>query len=239
MSRLPPGLRFYPTEVELVTFYLRNKLADRSPEIDRFIPAVDVYSFHPMELPPISGEASIGDPEQWFFFCPRQEREAQGGRPTRTTRYGYWKATGSPTQVIHEGRPVGRRTTMVFYEGRPQSGRKTSWKMNEYTAYDETSAPGATQRVRREFCLCRLYKKTEGQRSFDRRPTVAALSKEAGDMNIGVSNTPAVGNLTRTAAEEELYTSFPNEQEQAWAGIHDITDEEWDLSLLLGTDHES
>ncbi|CAA6660645.1 unnamed protein product [Spirodela intermedia] len=190
MSRLPPGLRFYPTEVELVTFYLRNKLADRSPEIDRFIPAVDVYSFHPMELPrehllrlfalllltTATRKHIVGDPEQWFFFCPRQEREAQGGRPTRTTRYGYWKATGSPTQVIHEGRPVGRRTTMVFYEGRPQSGRKTSWKMNEYTAYDETSAPGATQRVRREFCLCRLYKKTEGQRSFDRRPTVAALS---------------------------------------------------------------
>lgn len=107
-----------------------------------------ILSGHGIPRAAISGEASVRDSEQWFFFCPRQEREAQGGRPTRTTQYGYWKATGSPTQVIHEGRNVGKRTTMVFYEGRPPSGRKTSWKMNEYTAYDETSTPGATPTVK-------------------------------------------------------------------------------------------
>lgn len=88
-----------------------------------------------------------GEGEPWFFFCPRQEREARGGRPSRTTPSGYWKAAGTPGLVYAaDGRPIGTKKTMVFYRGRAPSGTKTNWKMNEYRAlqYYDDAAGGPT-----------------------------------------------------------------------------------------------
>lgn len=87
----------------------------------------------------VAGERCRGDTEQWFFFVPRQEREARGGRPSRTTSSGYWKATGSPGPVFsNDNRMIGVKKTMVFYTGKAPTGRKTIWKMNEYKAVDES-----------------------------------------------------------------------------------------------------
>jgi hypothetical protein len=86
----------------------------------------------------------IKDPEQWFFFIPRQESEARGGRPKRLTNTGYWKATGSPGSVFSNNRSIGLKRTMVFYSGRAPNGRKTEWKMNEYKAIDQGKASSST-----------------------------------------------------------------------------------------------
>jgi hypothetical protein len=131
-----PGFRFYPTEEELLGFYLRHRLAGTRPDVERVIPVVDVYGYHPSQLAALAGEASARDTEQWFFFCPRAERELHGGRPARTTPSGYWKATGSPSCVISSAtnRVIGVKRTMVFYQGRAPTGTKTRWKMNEYKA---------------------------------------------------------------------------------------------------------
>ncbi|EEF32064.1 NAC domain-containing protein, putative [Ricinus communis] len=138
MEDLPPGFRFYPTEEELVSFYLHNKLDGRREDLnrvmDRIIPVLDIYDYNPWDLPQFAGDLSSRDPEQWFFFIPRQESEARGGRPKRLTTCGYWKATGSPGQVYSNNRSIGMKRTMVFYNGRAPNGRKTDWKMNEYKA---------------------------------------------------------------------------------------------------------
>lgn len=47
---LPPGFRFYPTEEELLSFFLRHRLAGTRPAVERLIPAVDIYSYHPADL---------------------------------------------------------------------------------------------------------------------------------------------------------------------------------------------
>nr|CAB3478927.1 unnamed protein product [Digitaria exilis] len=201
----PPGYRFYPTEEELICFYLRNKLDNLRDDIERVIPVVDVYAVDPPQLPEIHemlcGGAGEGD-ETWFYFCPRQEREARGGRPSRTTPSGYWKAAGTPGVVYSSGdrRAIGMKKTMVFYHGRAPSGAKTKWKMNEYRAlqyYDSApTAPAAVgndgsssssahaaaaasanvppPQLRSELSLCRLYTKSGTLRQFDRRPLAAA-----------------------------------------------------------------
>ena len=52
MAELPPGYRFYPTEEELVRFYLRHKLdGSRLADIERVIPVVDVFSLDPWQIP--------------------------------------------------------------------------------------------------------------------------------------------------------------------------------------------
>ncbi|XP_030503399.2 NAC domain-containing protein 90 [Cannabis sativa] len=173
-QELPPGFRFYPTEEELVSFYLRNKLDSKREEVNRVIKVIDIYSIEPWDLPKHSGELCQGDTEQWFFFTPRQEREARGGRPNRTTASGYWKATGSPSYVYSsDNRVIGVKKTMVFYKGKAPTGRKTKWKMNEYRAIEEVNSSNniTTPTLRHEFSLCRVYIISGSFRAFDRRPT--------------------------------------------------------------------
>ncbi|PSR98524.1 NAC domain-containing protein [Actinidia chinensis var. chinensis] len=178
MEDLPPGFRFYPTEEELVSFYLHNKLEGRRHEaLEQVIPVLSIYDFNPWDLPQFAGERCRGDPEQCFFFIPRQERETRGGRPNRLTTSGYWKATGSPGYVFSSrNRAIGTKRTMVFYNGRAPNGSKTEWKMNEYMAIHEgeassSSSTSAIPKLRKEFSLCRVYKKSKCLRAFDRRPS--------------------------------------------------------------------
>ncbi|XP_010271600.1 PREDICTED: NAC domain-containing protein 90-like [Nelumbo nucifera] len=179
MEDLPPGYRFYPTEEELILFYLNNKLGGSRQDLERVIPVVDIYELDPWQLPKISGALCNGDPEQWFFFTPRQEREARGGRPNRTTNSGYWKATGSPGYVYSSSnRIIGVKKTMVFYNGKAPTGEKTKWKMNEYRAIqgEATSSGSASPLLRHEFSLCRVYVRSGRLRAFDRRPPAATTS---------------------------------------------------------------
>ncbi|WVZ98752.1 hypothetical protein U9M48_044146, partial [Paspalum notatum var. saurae] len=265
---LAPGFRFYPTEEELVCFYLRNMLYGiRRADIERVIPVVaDVCAFDPWQLPGTSSPVVVvhtpsiytpqsisttavdrsnawffcllvsgvvanndgsivasmraeahrgacsGHGEPWFFFCPRQEREARGGRPSRTTPSGFWKAAGTPGLVYAaDGRPIGTKKTMVFYLGRAPAGNncKTEWKMNEYKALEnehEDSAAAAAAvpaashalQTRTEFSLCRLYTKTGCPWQFDRRPSTAAAAAGAG----GGENAPPAAAALPPNAEQ-------------------------------------
>ncbi|KAH7554107.1 hypothetical protein ACOSP7_028887 [Xanthoceras sorbifolium] len=182
---MPPGFRFYPTEEELVSFYLHNKLEGNREDLNRLmgrvIPVVNIYHYNPWDLPQFSEYLCHRDPEQWFFFIPRQESEARGGRPNRLTTTGYWKATGSPGYVYSSNRPIGEKRTMVFYNGRAPSGSKTEWKMNEYKAIDgeaSSSTAAIPPVMRQEFSLCRVYKKSKCLRAFDRRPPAGVVIGE-------------------------------------------------------------
>ena len=51
---LPLGFRFYPTEEELLSFYLHNKLSKiREADIERVIPVADIYRLDAWQLPGI------------------------------------------------------------------------------------------------------------------------------------------------------------------------------------------
>ncbi|XP_043697700.1 NAC domain-containing protein 90-like [Telopea speciosissima] len=205
--------RFYPTEEELISFYLRNKLEGTRPDLDRVIPVLDIYEMDPWHLPQFSGELCRGDPEQWFFFVPRQEREARVGRTSRTTCSGYWKATGSPSYAYSSGnRIIGMKKTMVFYKGKAPSGSKTEWKMNEYRAIlgheASSSSNSATPNriLRHEYSLCRVYKGSGSLRAFDRRPSSSGVTtSEMGMHNVhqaassGVGTTGGIGEMATTS----------------------------------------
>ncbi|GFZ17767.1 NAC domain containing protein 90 [Actinidia rufa] len=177
LEEMPPGYRFYPTEEELVSFYLRTKLQRNRDELDRVIPVLDIFKLEPWYLPELSGELCHRDTEQWFFFAPIQEREAHGGRPSRTMASGYWKAMGSPSYVYSsDNRVIGVKKTMVFYEGKAPTGRKTKWKMNEYRAIEQP-AGCAVPKLRNELRLCRVYVVSGSFQAFDRRPLVSETSR--------------------------------------------------------------
>ncbi|KAF8034086.1 hypothetical protein BT93_C0385 [Corymbia citriodora subsp. variegata] len=193
MEDHPTGFRFYPTEEELLSFYLHNQLqGSLQDRLRRIIPVLDIYATEPWNLPELSGELCRQDKEQWFFFAPMQEREARGGRPSRSTVVGYWKATGSPGYVYSsDNRVIGMKKSMVFYVGKAPTGRKTKWKLNEYRAIEIISPLNANSasssmpvfRLRHEFALCRVYVVSGSSRAFDRRPMelVVAETIQRGD----------------------------------------------------------
>ncbi|XP_030523160.1 NAC domain-containing protein 6 [Rhodamnia argentea] len=154
-----PGFRFHPTEEELLDFYLRNMISNKKLRFD-VIGFLNIYNYDPRELP---GLAKIGERE-WYFFVPRDRKHGSGGRPNRTTKHGFWKATGSDRKIVSlsdHKRVLGLRKTLVFYEGRAPRGSKTDWVMNEYRLPDDSSP--------KEMVLCKIYRKATSLKVLEQR----------------------------------------------------------------------
>lgn len=160
---LPPGFRFHPTDEELITFYLANKIQN-SMFTDRAISEADLNKCEPWELP---GKAKMGEKE-WYFYSSRDRKYPTGMRTNRATRAGYWKATGKDRDVIcpRTGKLVGMKKTLVFYKGRAPKGLKSNWVMHEYRALDTIyNSPSLRVKARAgkdEWVVCRVFHKTAG-----------------------------------------------------------------------------
>ncbi|KAE9620255.1 hypothetical protein Lal_00019497 [Lupinus albus] len=161
-----PGFRFHPTEEELVDFYLKNMVVGKKFRYD-VIGFLNIYHHEPWDLPDLS---KMGERE-WYFFVPRDKKHGSGGRPNRTTKKGFWKATGSDRKIVTLSDPkriIGLRKTLVFYEGRAPRGYKTDWVMNEYRLPDNCKLP-------KEIVLCKIYRKATSLKVLEQR---AALEEE-------------------------------------------------------------
>ncbi|XP_059648336.1 NAC domain-containing protein 35-like [Cornus florida] len=146
-----PGFRFYPTEEELIEFYLRRRVEGKRFNVE-LITYLDLYRYDPWELPAL---ATIGEKE-WFFYVPRDRKYRNGDRPNRVTTSGYWKATGADRMIRAENlKSIGLKKTLVFYFGKAPKGIRTSWIMNEYRLphheFERLQKP--------EISLCRVYKR--------------------------------------------------------------------------------
>uniref|UniRef100_A0A0D9WUB0 NAC domain-containing protein n=1 Tax=Leersia perrieri TaxID=77586 RepID=A0A0D9WUB0_9ORYZ len=174
-----PGFRFHPTEEELLEFYLKQVVHGKKLKFD-IIPTVHLYRHDPRELPSL---ARIGERE-WYFFVPRDGAGARkngssaGGRPSRTTEHGFWKATGSDRAVRCAADPkklIGLKKTLVYYEGRAPRGTKTDWVMNEYRLPD---AAGEDHRPHQEdVVLCKVYRKAVSLKELEQRVAMEELAR--------------------------------------------------------------
>uniref|UniRef100_M1D6G0 Nam 18 n=1 Tax=Solanum tuberosum TaxID=4113 RepID=M1D6G0_SOLTU len=124
---LPPGFRFHPTDEELITHYLSNKVVDTN-FIAIAIGDVDLNKVEPWDLP---WKAKMGEKE-WYFFCVRDKKYPTGLRTNRATAAGYWKATGKDREIYRGKSLVGMKKTLVFYKGRAPKGEKTNWVIHEF-----------------------------------------------------------------------------------------------------------
>ncbi|KAL2231727.1 NAC domain-containing protein 35-like [Sesamum indicum] len=162
-----PGFRFHPTEEELLNFYLKSMVLGKKLRGD-IIGFLNIYNHDPKDLP---GLAKIGERE-WYFFVPRDRKHGSGGRPSRTTKNGFWKATGSDRKVLSMSdlkKMLGLKKTLVFYEGRAPRGRRTDWIMNEYRLPDSCSPPS------KDIVLCKIYRKATSLKVLEQR---AAMEEE-------------------------------------------------------------
>ena len=153
---LPPGFRFHPTDEEIITHYLKEKVfnirftaaaigqADLNKNEPWDLPSKssqDRFLFWPFQtsssikilILDLSAEIAKMGEKEFYFFCQRDRKYPTGMRTNRATVSGYWKATGKDKEIFRgKGCLVGMKKTLVFYTGRAPKGEKTNWVMHEY-----------------------------------------------------------------------------------------------------------
>ncbi|WOK99903.1 NAC domain-containing protein [Canna indica] len=157
--QLPPGFRFHPTDEELITHYLTQKLTE--PDFDaRAVAEVDLNKCEPWDLP---GKAKMGEKE-WYFFSQRDRKYPTGVRTNRATNAGYWKTTGKDKEIFNSNTSelVGMKKTLVFYKGRAPRGEKTNWVMHEYRLHSKS----ALKINKDEWVVCRVFMKSSGSKKY-------------------------------------------------------------------------
>ncbi|XP_058097381.1 NAC domain-containing protein 104-like [Magnolia sinica] len=157
---LPPGFRFYPTDEELVVYFLRRKAA-HLPFHPDVIPDVDLGRYDPSEL---SGKALEAN-NQWYFFSQMTQN--------RVSSNGYWKTVGYDEPITSGSKTVGMKKSLVFYVGESPTGMKTNWAMHEYQLLECGTSTSSRSSKRRgkpkiawnEWVLCRVYENNCGSQS--------------------------------------------------------------------------
>ncbi|RRT35620.1 hypothetical protein B296_00052613 [Ensete ventricosum] len=132
-GRFPVGIRFAPSDEELITCYLALKQKGE-PLPSNAVVDVDLYKYHPQQLAEMHRQVTENE---WYFFTPRNRKYTNGERPNRCTGEGYWKATGADLAIYdRRDRKIGVKKQLVYYDGKQQEGKKTKWMMMEYRIYD-------------------------------------------------------------------------------------------------------
>ncbi|KAK8712874.1 hypothetical protein V6N13_148102 [Hibiscus sabdariffa] len=155
---LPPGFRFHPTDEEIITHYLTEKVMNSNFSASA-IGEVDLNKCEPWDLPK---KAKMGE-KQWYFFCQRDRKYPTGMRTNRATESGYWKATGKDKEIFKgKGCLVGMKKTLVFYKGRAPKGEKSNWVMHEYRLEGKFSYHNLPTGAKDEWAVCRVFDKNTG-----------------------------------------------------------------------------
>ncbi|CAK9153919.1 unnamed protein product [Ilex paraguariensis] len=145
--------------------------------------------------------AKIGERE-WYFLVPRDRKHGSGGRPNRTTKNGFWKATGSDRKIWSSSDPkrvIGLKKTLVFYKGRAPRGCKTDWVMNEYRLPD-------TCPLRKDIVLCKIYRKATSLKVLEQR---AAMEEQMKTIHALAPTSPLMDTMSFCSQADEFIVPMP------------------------------
>ncbi|KAG2587663.1 hypothetical protein PVAP13_5NG162200 [Panicum virgatum] len=179
---LPPGFRFYPSDEEIITFYLMPKVHQSSFTCNA-MGEIDFNKTEPWELP---NKAKLGEKE-WYFFYKKDRKYPTGTRANRATKDGYWKATGKDKEIYRDvvgpalPQLIGMKKTLVFYKGRAPGGKKTDWVMHEFRLQGSNRLPCPTSsstslttmkssNSKDDWVVCRVFHKATGKKRTSALP---------------------------------------------------------------------
>ena len=214
-QRLPPGFRFHPTDVELVAYYLKEKINGRPIEMNP-IAAVDLYKVEPWDLPAMSRLQSCD--QEWYFYSARDRKYPNGSRTNRATEIGYWKSTGKD-RTVKCTRSTGMKKTLVYYRGRAPRGERTDWVMHEYRMEDKVYE-NLTGR-QEPYVLARVFKKS-GAGPKNGEQYGAPFIEEANSPAIEIEDEDVPLELEQPEAEAESEVKVEPVPEMGVAGAGDV-----------------
>ncbi|XP_037418007.1 NAC transcription factor 32-like [Triticum dicoccoides] len=218
-----PGVRFVPTDQELILCYLRSKLRGDPPPTT-LVHDDDVYAEHPQILTERLGP-SVED--YWYVFTQRNRKYAKGGRPSRNTGdTGRWKSVGKNMPVTYgkEKATIGFRNSLAYevflYDDGGDSKKKriekTEWKMAEFVDVDSnmpvSSAPNFM--LLNEWVLCRITRKPEKKKGEEEDPG-ASPADEVVEEEEGAEEEHEPSSMM--LVDEPLTDTSPDTSQQAQA----------------------
>ncbi|KAF5732021.1 hypothetical protein HS088_TW18G00709 [Tripterygium wilfordii] len=181
------GYRFHPTEVELIDYFLKNKMLGHELKVRR-IAEVDVCKFEPWDLPEHCATDSKN--RSWYFFSRPIYKYSNSKRANRKTKAGYWKVTGKKRNIKDRANKViGTKWTLVFYEGRSPKGIKTNWVIHEYH-------PNSISSNERDFVVCRLKRKHGGK--------INSCTQNEGETSSNHHSTSGIGSCIVDSSSPEV-----------------------------------
>ncbi|KAE9599623.1 hypothetical protein Lal_00021325 [Lupinus albus] len=187
---LPPGFRFHPTDEEIITFYLTEKVMNNNFSATA-IGEADLNKSEPWDLPK---KAKMGE-KHWYFFFQKDKKYPTGMRTNRATESGYWKATGKDKEIYKgKGNLVGMKKTLVFYRGRAPKGEKTNWVMHEFRLEGKFACFNLPKAAKDEWVVSKVFNKTT---DVKKTPSIHGLLRmnSIGDDILDCSSIPPLVNL--------------------------------------------
>ncbi|CAL5067153.1 unnamed protein product [Urochloa decumbens] len=204
-----PGFRFHPTDEELVTFYLRRKVAGKRLSIE-IIKDFDIYKHDPWDLPKSS---TISGEKEWYFFCLRGRKYRNSIRPNRVTGSGFWKATGIDRPIYsaatgRAGDSIGLKKSLVFYRGSAGKGTKTEWMMHEFRLPPRPESPNTSpsEQEAEVWTICRIFRRNFTYKKHPQQQHLAGKVSAAA----AVISQPDTSSITGGSLESDTGDEYTN-----------------------------
>ncbi|EEF52374.1 transcription factor, putative [Ricinus communis] len=170
MSFVAPGCRFYPSDEQLLCYYLTSKTdevgdGNNDKKINGYdlIKELDLYEYEPSNLPENAcySYGYKGRRRHWYCYTKKFRVWKGEGRRRRRRKAkgGYWRSSGRVRDVVDPGGKVviGTRSKFVFYSGNSvQSLIRTDWVLYEYALMHHVKA---------SYVLCRVFVKSRAGNS--------------------------------------------------------------------------
>ncbi|KAJ0024888.1 hypothetical protein Pint_08744 [Pistacia integerrima] len=184
---LPPGFQFYPSDEQLLCYYLTNKNANADETGNPFgydlIKELDLHEYQPHELPEKAcyTYGDRGRRRHWYCYCKVRVRN---GRKSWRAKNGYWRKKGRVREVVKSNNRggkiiLGSRTRFVFYLGDSlETAVRTNWVMHEYALVHHVKMKfvmfwpdcliviALNVELTTSFVLCRVFLKSHGGNSL-------------------------------------------------------------------------
>ncbi|KAK2647912.1 hypothetical protein Ddye_015401 [Dipteronia dyeriana] len=154
-SRLPVGMKFHPSERELVGFYLFNKINSKTDCFNdlekKFVKDCDLYGCEePWQIWESYGGHQLEDGEALHLFTRLKKVSVRGSRVSRRVGSGTWAGEDSGDQIV-----VGDVVCIkkrFRYENQHSPQHDGAWIMHEFNLNDS------------DIVLCRLRRNLSGGR---------------------------------------------------------------------------
>ncbi|KAI4323249.1 hypothetical protein L6164_022870 [Bauhinia variegata] len=167
-DRVPPGYKFYPTEQELVSYYLLRKVLGFIDDTV-LIPVCDLYGdTNPWDLWEILKESQTFNGSEVYVFTTLKRKSVKDARVTRSVGLGCWSGEDAAKAVYdgqNRGLKIGSRKRFRFEKsGTDHDG---GWIMMEYRLenswLEKIGVDVKDHNIVSDLVICKLKKNTRRQ----------------------------------------------------------------------------